>query len=94
MGVGGHIPVYDAFTDITTIALAGFCCFFAYACIVSLILSHRVAGPMTAIIACIEEYGQGNYDFKRELRGNDELEPIHDALQDLGRALKDQQRSR
>ena len=85
---GGHTSIYKSFADITGIALAGFCAFIVYACILAVIFSHRVAGPTTALLACIDELKQGNYEFTRELRKNDLLRPIHDGLRDLGRALK------
>ena len=90
MGVGGHIPVYDAFTDVTTIAIAGLALFVIYACVIAIILSHRVAGPMTALIDHIEQLKRGNYDYERQLRKNDELHPLHDALRSLARSLKEQ----
>ena len=91
MGVGGHIPVYDAFTDVTTIAIAGLACFVIYACVIALIIGHRVAGPMTALIDCIEQIKRGNFTYERDLRKNDELRPVHDAIRDLARALKEAQ---
>ena len=94
MGVGGHIPVYDAFTDVTTIAILGLAFFVIYACVISIVLSHRVAGPMTALIDCIEQIKQGNYDYDRQLRKKDELHPVHDALRDLARSLKDHEKAK
>ena len=94
MTVGGHIPVYDAFTDVTTIAILGLALFVIYACVIAIILSHRVAGPMTALIDCIEQIKQGKYDFDRQLRKKDELHPVHDALRDLARSLKDNAKSK
>lgn len=92
MGVGGHLPVYDAFTDVATIALLALAGFVVYACVLALIISHRVAGPTIAIMACIDEIKKGNYDYKRQLRKGDELQPIIDGLHDLSRALKEQRR--
>ncbi|NKB97313.1 MAG: hypothetical protein GKR90_02275 [Pseudomonadales bacterium] len=89
MGVGGHIPVYDAFTDVTTIAIAGLAFFVIYSCIIAIVLSHRVAGPMTALVDCIEQLKKGNYSYERDLRKHDELRPIHDAIRDLSRSLKE-----
>lgn len=94
MSVGGHIPVYDAFTDVTTIAIVGLTLFVIYACVIAILLSHRVAGPMTALIECIDQIKAGNYEFDRQLRKHDELQPLHDALRDLARSLKDSQKSK
>jgi len=54
----------------------------------SLFISHRIAGPMYAILKYIEELKAGNYDNKRYLRAFDELAPVMQALQDLGDHLK------
>ncbi|MDG2278718.1 MAG: hypothetical protein P8L31_12220 [Pseudomonadales bacterium] len=88
MGVGGHIPIYDAFTNITTIAIAGLAFFVIYSCVIAIILGHRVAGPITALVDCIEQIKRGNFTYERNLRNNDELGPIHDAIRDLARSLK------
>lgn len=94
MSVGGHIPVYDAFTDITTISIAGLALFVVYACIVAMVIEHRVAGPMTALVDSIDEIKRGNFNYQREIRKHDQLLPIHDAIRDLSRALKEAQKPR
>ena len=88
MSVAGHIPVYDALTDITSIALAGFVLFVIYACYLAILINHRVGGPMIALIAHIDEIRNGNYEYQRKLRKKDELKPVHEALVDLSRTLK------
>lgn len=88
MGMGGHVPIYDAFTDITTFALAGFVIFVIYACSLAIVINHRIAGPSIALVACIEQMRNGNYDYNRDLRKNDELQHIHDALRDLNSSLR------
>ena len=94
MGISGHIPVYDAFTDITTIALAGFSFMIVYSCLIAVMCSHRVSGPMTAIVACIDEMKRGNFAFARNLRKHDELKPIHEALRELGRVLQEKENAK
>lgn len=89
MSVGGHIPVYDAFTDITTIAIAGLTFFVVYACVIALMIEHRVAGPMAVLVDSLEQIKRGNFNHQRELRKHDQLHPIQDAIRDLARALKD-----
>ncbi len=54
----------------------------------AVIISHRVAGPMFAIIKYIDSLKAGNYDDQRNLRPYDELKPIMDSLQDLSKNLK------
>lgn len=51
-------------------------------------ISHRVAGPMYAIVQYIENLREGNFDEKRTLRPTDELRPIMQALHDLAGDLK------
>jgi signal transduction histidine kinase len=51
-------------------------------------ISHRIAGPMFAILKVIENLRNGNYEDQRRLRPNDELGPIMDALHDLAGELK------
>lgn len=53
-----------------------------------IIISHRIAGPMYAILAYIQEMKKGNYDSGRKLRDSDELMPIMDSLHDLSKHLK------
>ncbi len=51
-------------------------------------ISHRVAGPMYAIVHYIENLREGNFDERRALRPTDELRPIMQALNDLADDLK------
>lgn len=89
--ITNQIPVYHAFSDITMIALGGFVAFVLFTCALALLINHRVAGPMIAIVDHLEALRQGNYDYTRELRHRDELQPIHDAVKDLARTLQDRQ---
>ena len=93
MQPGGQAAIYDTFANITGIALAGFCLFIIYASIMAVIFSHRVAGPIIALLACIDELKKGNFEFTRELRKNDLLHPVHEGLKDLGRTLKARENS-
>lgn len=53
----------------------------------SLVMSHRIAGPMKAIVDVVEQLRSGNYKVTRTLRPNDELIPIMDSLQGLAEDL-------
>jgi len=53
-----------------------------------IIISHRIAGPMVAILQFIKSLKAGLYDEKRSLRPYDELIPIMDSLHDLADHLK------
>ena len=91
-GPGATVPfiqVTELFADVTSTALFGFSSYVLFCCIYALIICHRVAGPMTAIIGFIGQLQQGNYAYKRELRRRDELKPIHTALQRLAAILRD-----
>ena len=79
----------DLFADMTGIAMFGFFAYVLFCCLYAMLISHRVAGPMTAIIDFIGQLQQGNYVHKRELRQHDELKPIHRALQRLAAVLHD-----
>ncbi len=52
------------------------------------VISHRIAGPMYAILLYIAELKKGNYDSQRTLRPYDELTPIMDGLHELAAELK------
>jgi methyl-accepting chemotaxis protein len=52
-------------------------------CVVGILVTHRIAGPMYAILAYIEDLKKGNYDSKRVLRSYDELAPIMDSLKEF-----------
>jgi signal transduction histidine kinase len=84
-----YAQLTDLFADVTGTALLGFFGYVLFCSIYAVLISHRVAGPMTAIIGFIGQLQQGNYAYKRELRRHDELKPIHTALQRLATILRD-----
>lgn len=53
----------------------------------ALVVSHRIAGPMVAILSFINQLRQGNYTQQRQLRPYDELAPIMQALHELANDL-------
>lgn len=75
--------------DITVITLVGFVLFAMASFIFALMVSHRIAGPVLAILAYIDELKIGNYDFDRNLRANDELTLIMDSLHELAPVIKE-----
>ena len=79
--------INDGYTDIAKIALAGFAAYVTFTFIYSLLLSHRISGPMISIVAFIDELNKGNYGFKRALRRGDELGPIMNSLHELATTL-------
>ena len=70
------------------ISLAGFVVFAIASFIFALMVSHRIAGPIVAITAYIDEMIKGNYTYGRTLRPNDELTLIMDNLHELNTVLK------
>ncbi len=91
-GPGVIVPdgqLTDLFADVTGTAMIGFFIYTLFCCLYAILICHRVAGPMTAIIDFIEQLQQGNYASKRRLRRLDELKPIHNALRHLAASLRD-----
>ena len=54
----------------------------------SIVISHRIAGPMYAILQYLDDLKTGNMDAKRTLRPYDELAPIMDSLQEFVEKVK------
>ena len=77
------------------VAVIFFLSFFAFILATAfymIVLGQRVGGPVVAICRYIDEIKKGNYDYKRQLRKNDELVPIMLELQDLAAKLKARER--
>jgi signal transduction histidine kinase len=72
------------------ISLLGFVVFAIASFIFALMVSHRIAGPIVAITAYIDEMKKGNYTYGRNLRPNDELTLVMDNLQELNTILREQ----
>jgi nitrogen fixation/metabolism regulation signal transduction histidine kinase len=62
------------------------------AVVYGIIISHRIAGPMFAILKYIEKLRAGQYDDYRKLRPYDELQPIMESLHELAEDLKKRSR--
>lgn len=58
------------------------------AVIFGIIVSHRIAGPMFAILKVIDQLKSGDYKIARKLRPSDELVPIMDSLHELATSLE------
>ena len=70
-------------------SLIGFVAFAIASFTFALLVSHRVAGPALAITKFINELKEGNFEYGRKLRPNDELTVIMDNLHELSDVLKD-----
>lgn len=68
-------------------ALFGFMFYIVIAFTFALIMGHRIAGPLLAINAYITALKEGDYDYDRQLRPNDELKDTMSELKALKAAL-------
>tara|TARA_R110001592_G_scaffold274069_1_gene541020 strand:+ start:237 stop:695 length:459 start_codon:yes stop_codon:yes gene_type:complete len=69
-------------------AFLGFGIFILFSFGFALITSHRIAGPQVAIKAVIEDMKVGDYESKRMLRPNDELQEVMISVKELAKILK------
>ncbi len=69
--------------------MSGFLVFVLFSFFFALMMSHRIAGPQVAIKAYLVALKEGDYDYERYLRPNDELTEIMDAVIDLKLVLKE-----
>ena len=83
--------ITDYTFQIAQISMLGFVAFAMASFIFALMVSHRIAGPIVAITAYIEEMKKGNFEYGRRLRPNDELTLIMDELHELNAALREKQ---
>jgi nitrogen fixation/metabolism regulation signal transduction histidine kinase len=89
IAVEQQLMIAHKLMGIVKVAMVFFLFILIAAAIYGVIVSHRIAGPMFAILAYIEELKKGNYSSTRELRPYDELIPIMESLHDLGRKLQE-----
>ncbi len=88
MDVATQVQISQVYADTATTFMIGFAVSVTYAGLLILLMSHRVSGPMIAIVDTIEQLIKGNYGYKRPLRHGDELIPIQEHLQELSVRLK------
>lgn len=79
--------------ELIIFALAAVLLFSVVTFFYSIIITHRVAGPMLAIKAFIDELIKGNYTYNRSLRQYDELHPIMDSVKELAEKLKNENKN-
>lgn len=87
---GAQSKISEQMFFIAQISLVGFVAFAIASFIFALLVSHRIAGPVVAITAVIDELKKGNYNYGRKLRPNDELTLIMDNLHELKAVLAGQ----
>jgi uncharacterized membrane protein YjgN (DUF898 family) len=83
-----QLAIGEKLMSIVRVAMIFFIFILMAAAVYGVIVSHRIAGPMFAILAYIEELKKGNYTTHRELRPYDELMPIMESLRELGKKLQ------
>ncbi len=93
MGFEVQLQVNELMNEAVQFTLGGFALYILLTSIFALILSHRIAGPVVAISAFIEELKKSNYDYKRSLRPRDELKQVMGALKELAPMLKDRDKN-
>ena len=87
-----QIAVEEKFTQLLSTSLGFLLIAIVGAIVYSVVVSHRIAGPMYAILKYIEKIKAGQYDETRNLRPSDELSPIMESLNDLAKQLKNKSR--
>lgn len=85
--------VNEMVLDTTQLTLIVFGLFVFLSFVYGIIISHRIAGPMIAILYQIREMKSGNYEAGRHLRKYDELQPIMEELHGLAGELKSKRKS-
>tara|TARA_A100001037_G_scaffold306118_1_gene349347 strand:- start:5252 stop:5749 length:498 start_codon:yes stop_codon:yes gene_type:complete len=94
MGALTQARINAIFADITMMFMLGFAGYIVYATVVTMLVSHRVSGPMIAIVNFIDQMINGNYAYRRPLRKNDELIAIHSRLEILADTLEERENGR
>lgn len=89
VSVEQQLAIGNKLMGIVRVAMIFFLFILIAAAVYGVIVSHRIAGPMFAILGYIEELKKGNYAARRELRPYDELIPIMESLHDLGKRLQE-----
>ena len=89
MNFAVQMQVNEKMLEILQITLAGFVLYIVFNSVFALLQSHRIAGPVVAITAYIEELKAGNYDYQRRLRPKDDLKEIMTGLHELTPILRE-----
>ncbi|MCB0341181.1 MAG: hypothetical protein H6626_12505 [Pseudobdellovibrionaceae bacterium] len=80
--------VHTTLMSIVWISLVFFVVAAGVVLLYAIIVSHKVAGPVVAIQAYINDLKKGVYDSPRKLRPSDELNPIMESLHELAESLR------
>ena len=80
--------IQEAYSQIVEYTLVGFAGYVAFTFVYSIVMSHRISGPIVAIVAFVDELIKGNYADQRNLRPHDQLSLIMTRLQKLRDVLR------
>ena len=58
---------------------------------VSILFSHRIAGPLPKIYEALRSVGEGRFDVRLTLRKHDELKELGDAINEMADKLKERE---
>jgi nitrate/nitrite-specific signal transduction histidine kinase len=83
-----QLAIEDALSQLFTTAFAFLVLALVGAIAYGVVISHRIAGPMFAILSYIQSMKAGKFEERRSLRPYDELTPIMDSLHELADDLK------
>lgn len=86
-----QIQVNELMLDSLQYAFVGFLFFILFSFGFALLTSHRIAGPQVAIKHVLADMKAGNYEPKRNLRPNDELQEVMQAVKELAVTLKEKE---
>jgi signal transduction histidine kinase len=90
LSIDTQLHVDGLISKIVTVSTGLFAVMALGVLVYAVIVSHRIAGPMVAILAFIEQMKKGNYSAQRSLRPYDELAPIMSSLRELSDQLHQQ----
>ncbi len=81
-------------TIVMVVASLSFSTIMALACgLWSIIVTHRISGPLFVVKRCLTELSEGRFPGRRALRGKDEFKDLYDALWQAIDASKARQRA-
>lgn len=86
--------INDLMLSCVQYSLFGFMFYIVIAFTFALVMGHRIAGPQVAIMVYITALKEGNYDYDRNLRPNDELGDILETLKELKVTLINEQKQK
>lgn len=88
MPISTQITLEDKLSHLMSASLGFLMLSIMGAIIYGIVVSHRIAGPMYAILKYIDQLKVGDFKSSRNLRPHDELTPIMNSLHDLARSLE------